>query len=266
MTRFPIAPKNILIGLFVIVVLLAMLSLAGQYYVLGGGENEMFLKLAGKLNVDGEKNNLPNWFQSSAMVTCALLLMIIAMVRHNLKDRDYRYWCLLSLVFIYLSLDESISIHEQATVPLRQALDLHGPFFMSWVVPMSILTALFALFMYRFLYRQPANLRKMMVFSGFVFVSGALFMEMIDGAYYEKFVEVAGGQPDWPYVAMTTVEESLESIGLSFFLYALLSHLVSGTVMQRAKAPGKLNSLRSNPEFNLIKPSAASVRSGQTAR
>jgi hypothetical protein len=225
MEKLPISPKTILIALVIITIILAVLNLISQNYVLSGGGNELLLKAAGKLDLDGEKNSLSLWFQSSLMLFSAFLLIVIGLIRREAEDKDYRFWVFLSVVFLYLSLDETISIHEQLTVPLRQGLDLSGVFFMSWVVPVGIAVVIFFLISLKFLMRLPAKTRWMMIIAGAIYVGGALVMEMIDGAYYEKAIEPFGGVADWNYVLMTTVEESLESIGLAVFVYTLLSYL-----------------------------------------
>ena len=225
MANLPASPKTILFSLILITIVLAVLNLISQNYVLSGGNDELLLKAAGKLDLDGEKNSLSLWFQSSMMLFSAFLLLVIALIRRSFEDKDYRFWGFLSLVFFYLSLDETISIHEQLTNPLRHGFDLGGIFFMSWVVPVGIIVILFFLFMLKFLKRMPAKTRWLMITAGAIYVGGAMGMEMIDGAYYEKAIEPFGGVIDWNYVLMTTAEESLESIGLAVFVFTLLTHL-----------------------------------------
>lgn len=225
MENLPISPKTILVVLVVITVILAVLNLLSQNYVLSGGDNELLLKAAGKLDLDGEKNSLSLWFQSSMMLFSAFLLLVITLIRRSFEYTDYRFWGFLSLVFLYLSLDETISIHEQLTDPLRNGFDLGGIFFMSWVVPVGIAVIIFFLLSLKFLKRLPAKTRWLMITAGAIYVGGAMGMEMIDGAYYEKAIEPFGGVIDWNYVLMTTVEESLESIGLAVFVFTLMTHL-----------------------------------------
>lgn len=55
-----------------------------------------------------------------------------------------------------------------------------------------------------------------------MFVGGALGMEMVGGQYADSF---GGGTP--VYMAITSIEESLEMFGIVVFVYALLTYIRS---------------------------------------
>ncbi len=93
----------------------------------------------------------------------------------------------LSFTFLYLSLDELISIHEQLTMPLRAGLDLHGVFFLSWVIPAIIVVAVFTLIYIKFLWRLPVQTRWLFIVAGIIYVGGAVGIEMLDGKYLELY-------------------------------------------------------------------------------
>ena len=188
MNKMLLSPKFILIVLGIIILSLAAASLTGQYYLLSGGESEFLGKVAEKFNLDGE-GNVPAWFHSSAMMVCAVLLLMIAIARNKVDTKDARYWGFIGLVFVFLSLDESVSIHEQATNPLRNAFDLHGLLFMGWVIPGLIVVAIFFLATRSFLKRQTKKTRRMLITAGGIYISGVLLMEMADAAYYERYIE-----------------------------------------------------------------------------
>ena len=135
MKKFSIPAKKIAIIIGVIAGLLVVVTLAGQFYKFSGGENDFLLKIVEKLDLDQERNNLPTWFQASSLLLCSFLLGIIALIRREIKDKDTRFWGIMALVFLYLSLDEAVSIHEQAAVPFRELFHAHGILFFGWVIP-----------------------------------------------------------------------------------------------------------------------------------
>ncbi len=141
--RLPISPKKIVLIFLAVVIFLVVANLFGQYYKDAFAGNEIVLKVIRKFNLDLEKNNVPTWYQSSTLLLSSVLLAIIALVRREAKDKDFRYWGILSAIFLYLSLDEAVSIHEQLTMPLRTAFHLEGIFYLSWVIPAAAFLACF---------------------------------------------------------------------------------------------------------------------------
>lgn len=259
MNKLPISPKKAAIILGVITVCLAILSVAGQYYTIHGGDHPFYLKAAEKLNLDG-KHNFPTWLKSSLMLLSSFLLAIIAFARYQVQDVGYRFWKFFSFVFLYMSVDEQLCIHQQLVVPLRQTFHLHGIFFLAWVIPFGLVTCLIFAWSLKYLWSLPARARWLMIIAGCIFVGGAVGMEMIDGAYYEKHIEPFGNLVDMTYVLMTTVEESLEIIGLTVFIYTLLSYLGSEAI-HAAPATVTEKSLRTlKPKIILHEPAAVQMR------
>ena len=185
------------------------------------GNGEMMAKLLKKLDLDSEANNLPTWFQSSILLLSSFLLLTIAAVRRNIGAGDVRFWMLLGGVFAYLSLDESISIHEQMTVPLRSVMPAHGVFFFAWVIPALLLVGAVFLLCVKTLWSLSVRTRLLMMASGALYMFGAVGMEMVGGSYYEVNIE-ATKVVDMTYVVFTTIEESFEMAGIVLFVFTLL--------------------------------------------
>ncbi len=220
-----ISPKHIAIFLIFVVLVITALSIGGQYFREGFTDNEFAMKVIGKLNLDEEKNSLPTWYQSSTLLLSSFLLLVISLVRRELKDKDAKFWGLLSVIFLFLSLDESISIHEQMTMPLRTAFNLEGFLFLSWVIPASLLMAVFAAVFVRFLFRLPAFTRYLMITAGLIFLSGAVGLEMAGANYMFSLNNPDDIGNNFTYALITTFEELLEMSGIVLFLYTLLEHL-----------------------------------------
>ncbi|MGI9054193.1 MAG: hypothetical protein ACR2F2_00175 [Pyrinomonadaceae bacterium] len=259
MIKFSIPAKKIAIVLGIIAVCLAAASITGQYYKINGGENEFLLKIVEKVDLDQEINNLPTWFQSSLLMLCSFLLTITALIRHEIKDKGIRFWGFLAFIFLYLSLDEAVSIHEQAAVPLRALFHSHGLLFFGWVIPAILLVGLFFVWSLKFLRNLPARVSWLFIIAGVVYVVGALGMEMIGASYYEKFIETHNHIVDLNYTLLTTFEESLEMIGLTIFAFALLDHLGSDAVLEINVKMEKTVETR-NRRIDFGKPAAVGFR------
>lgn len=226
----PVSAKKTAAWLAIVVLGLIVANIWGQYYKNFIANEGFLLKIIDKFDLDLERNNLPTWYQSSTLLLCSLLLAVIALVKKNKGELDVRYWGFLAGIFLFLSADEAVSIHEQMTMPLRGAFDLNGFFFLSWVIPAGIAVfVLFAVYL-KFLLRLPAATCGFFLIAGFVYLSGALGVEMIGAKYLEAnhFIatnpEIVGIQR-FNYALLTSLEEFLEMSGIVIFIYALIEQL-----------------------------------------
>ena len=169
------------------------------------------------------EGNLPAYFSSFALFFCAASLALIAFVNFRSSVKNGVYWAGLAILFLFVSLDESISIHEQLIQPLRERFHLSGIFYFSWVVPYAIAVLIIALIYLRFLWRLPTPTRNLSFLSAAIFLSGALGCELVGGYYFESVNE----KLDLTYAIITTIEELLEMIGVTLFLFTLFDYLQS---------------------------------------
>jgi hypothetical protein len=232
-----INPKKIASALFGIVLFLTFVNLVGQYYKVSGGDNEFLLKIIVKFNLDLEKNNIPTWYQSSTLLLSSFLLAVIAFIDHLKNERDYRFWGILSVIFLYISFDEAVSIHEQMILPLRHAFELKGFFYLSWVIPAKIFLVVFFFVFLKFLLRLPPSTRFLTFAAGGLYVFGALGVEMLGGNYLYVTNDLPSRVADFRYILLTTVEEFLEMSGICVFIYGLLTHLVRSEAVLFERRP-----------------------------
>jgi hypothetical protein len=158
------------------------------------------------------EGNLPTWYSSALLLACAVTLGVIAA---GAPAGSGRYWSLLAAVFGYLSIDEAVGLHEQ----LNGLVELGGPFYFGWIIPAGAAVLLLGLAFLRFLVRLPAESRRRFILAGALYVGGALLMEIPLGMWTE-----ARGDLGLGYALIDFVEESLEMIGATIFLLALLRH------------------------------------------
>ena len=165
--------------------------------------------------------NLPAWFSSSVLLVCSLVLWDTAREKSAVRDRYARHWWVLAIIFLYLSLDELISLHEATSAMIRARLGVgeSGALSQAWILLAAPLVLLFAWIYLRFLLHLPARVKYLTVAAGCMYVGGALGME-VPGA----FVRAEYGADTLPYSVMTTIEEALEMLGAVTFLYAMAAY------------------------------------------
>jgi hypothetical protein len=209
--------------LLLIALLLCSISFASQAYALVNDSdmevlgvnlaNDLYL-----LDVDAEAS-VPTWFSSSILLLCSMLLGLITYTAKRAGDRYSLYWGVLSIVFVLMSLDEQVSIHERFIEPLRSLLDTGGILYFASVLPGIVFVVIFGLVYRRFLFNLPVTIRRLFVGAGALYVLGSIGMEMVGG-----FVADLRGEHNLPYITLTTVEEFLEMFGAIVFLYALIRY------------------------------------------
>jgi hypothetical protein len=168
--------------------------------------------------VDGEAN-LPAWLSAALLLLAGLLLAAIASV-HRRRARQAGYWLLLSLIFVFLSLDEVAQLHELSIRPLREQFHASGFLYYPWIIPASLGVTLLAVGYSRFLIVLPSRTRWLFLFAAALYLGGSLLVEALSAMQASLH-----GQQTLGYHLIVTVEELLEMSGVVVFLYALLDYL-----------------------------------------
>ena len=171
-------------------------------------------------DVDRERS-IPTFYSAILLLTCALLLWIIFTV-HRKRGENYLYWAGLSLIFLFLATDEAAALHENLINPLRNIFNTTGVLYYAWVIPYGILLLIFVGFYAKFLFSLPKETAVMFVISGAVFVTGAFGFELVSG-----YLVDATGTGSLLQSFLNLIEEVLEMIGSTLFIYTLLSYLAN---------------------------------------
>jgi hypothetical protein len=168
-----------------------------------------------------EELNIPAWYSSFMLLSASALLAVITTIKKT--DKYFRYWKNLSLIFLFLSLDEAFSFHEILIIPaLRETFNLLPIFFHTWVM-FGIPAVIFFVFKYlRFLLDLPKTTRYLFLLAATLYLSGALGMEMTSGLLRVHF-----GQLSASTTIAIVIEELLEMVGTATFIYALLIYFSS---------------------------------------
>lgn len=170
------------------------------------------------VDVDLE-SSIPTWFSITLMLTCAGALALVAGRARRSAERGARHWAGLAVIFVVLSIDEQVALHERAIVPVRELLGASGAFYQAWVIPALVLLIVLAVIYLPFLARLPAALRRRMLLAACLFVGGAVGLEMVGGWLLVRY----GAGPQTGVVVI--LEEVLELLGLIVLLRAVLLHL-----------------------------------------
>ncbi len=194
--------------------------------------------------------NLPTWFTSILMFSCALVLVGIGGAKRQEGARYARHWWGLAAGFAYISLDEIVQLHEDA----GDLIHLRGVLYFDWVVPASALVLILGIVYLRFLWHLPVRTRMGFIEAGLLYVGGALLMELPLGWWADR-----AGRDNFVYGMIDLVEESMEMVGASLFLYLLVDYVAGPTRTLWI-------SFQEDPDRGAARPVESSGRTGPDTR
>jgi hypothetical protein len=219
-------PRRVLITLLSVVTVLVALSIWGQkvrFFGVGdirGAWHEFWLDhLMNSFYLDKE-GNIPTFFNALLLVISAQLLALISAWKFSVRDKFRYFWSGLALIFLFLALDESSSLHETLIKPLQTDFGSEGFLRFSWVVAGAAAVILFALvYLYFFLHLE-RKFKFLFFMSIAVYIGGVIGGEMISGYVASNFQIKS-----FIYGVTASIEESLELIGCSLLIYSLLEYI-----------------------------------------
>lgn len=174
---------------------------------------------SGRLFRLDEESNLPTFYSALSLGFCSLLLSVIAYKKRANNSRYTKHWKFLAVLFFIMAIDEIAMMHEILTV-LREPLNASGVFYFTWIIPAFIFLLVFSVAFISFLKALPKKIRTLFMLSGMIYVGGAIGVEMIGGYHSQMY-----GENNFAYGMITTIEESLEMMGILVFIYSLLFYL-----------------------------------------
>ena len=169
------------------------------------------------------EGNFPNWYSSALLFCTAILIAWNAIEERRRGGRHLVNWWCLSAIFFYISLDESISIHEH----MNEWFDFKGALTFGWIIPASGLLLIFGISYLKFLIHLPPRSRIGFILAGSIYVGGALGIEIPLGLW----VTNTGSDDNLGYALIDSIGESMEVLGTSLFAVALLRHLIERTTV-----------------------------------
>lgn len=189
--------------------------------VISDGSSTILPKLDKAFSLDKELN-IPSYFSSLILVFCSVQLGTIAYLDRKIGEkRETIFWMVLCGGFFFMSFDELVSVHEKLVEPMRSVVGGSGGgfFHFGWVVIALPLVLMLGGLFFRFWLRLPSPVRGLTFLAAFLYLSGAVGMEMVNGRF-----AVLNGEANAVYRSLTAVEETLEIAGTIVFIYALFRY------------------------------------------
>jgi hypothetical protein len=201
----------------------ALQSLFVEYLierVLDPGASSTLVHFLDLFSVNAELT-IPTWYATLLLFVAAVLFGWIAAAKRLSGDRFTGYWIGLSLIFCYLSMDEGAVIHEIVADWIQVAYTPTGFLAFGWqivAIPLILVTVLVYL---RFLKHLPPKVRTRFILSALLYVGGAIVVEGVSANQYSL-----DGGVTFEYLAIATVEELFEMLGVVLLIHTLLEYII----------------------------------------
>ena len=171
----------------------------------------------------GSEQSIPTYFSLLNLLLSSILLYIIFKFEKSKKNKGSKYWLFLSILFVFLSIDESASIHEnfdlvyeymayKGMIPLL--LETH-----QWLFFALLFVSIIGVVLIPFFKMLSKSTLRYFLISGAIFVIGAMGFEFL-GAIMLK-TGIAESKDDLIFSIRRIFEGGLEMYGIALFNIAL---------------------------------------------
>lgn len=217
--RVPISAQHIVACLAIAAILLLAANIIGFILMDMLPSDSLLAKgIFNLFNFDRERN-IPAYFSTILLLFIAALLFLTYLLKKNeISNKGSKDWLFLCLVFLFLSLDENIQIHEPIGRVVKAMLPsgLSDYVLWAWVLPYAFLFIGIAAYLAKFVLSLPGQTRNLFILSGFIYVSGAIGFDVLQGHFHSDFIYNR---------IFYSIEESMEMGGAILFIHALLQYL-----------------------------------------
>lgn len=186
--------------------------------------HQMVLGLIPLLDV-GRESSLPTYFSTLNLLVAALLTFLVYGLEKGQAMKTARYWLLLALVFVYLSIDEGATIHENFS-NLSRFFGAQGGLFEpqhGWL-PFGLVMAVVAAIAFApFLRGLPRPAAGAFMLAGGLYALGAIGFEIIGSLMLRAGIS----SDSLIYDLRRVLEEGLEMYAIVLFNCAAFQVLVN---------------------------------------
>ena len=216
-----LSPRKITLACIIIVLVFVVIDLFTQFARYNTFDFPLRFRVDRLFHL-GREANIPTWFSTVLLLFAAVLRGFIANAKFKACEHYRYHWLVLSLIFVYLSMDEAAILHEEIGDLLGSILP--GTLFRyGWVTVGIPGAAFFAISYYRFLDSLPSRTKQLIFTAGIIFVIGAIGFEILAMPYEN------GRAGDFGFSILVAIEELLEMLGIILFNFALME-LISSTM------------------------------------
>lgn len=173
-----------------------------------------------KLFYLNNERNLPTYFSSVLLFTIALIYGLVWEIKRKRNDRFQKSWLLMSMIFLLLSTDEMVGLHEKVGYFLRKNLTPHPLVQFPWIIVGIPLVALFLILFRKYILQLSPRSRNLFLIGFIVYVGGAIGAEMVGGWYV-----FYNSSKSFTYELISAVEECMEIYGAIIILAASFKNL-----------------------------------------
>ncbi len=122
------------------------------------------------INLDSD-NALGEWWSVLQLTLAAILVAINGMAEPSRRWKPY--WFVLAGMFVFLSFDENVGVHEYVV----QWLPTHADFLLfSWIIPYGVISLAIGFFYLPFVLALPRHIRWRVILAGALFIAAAIGM------------------------------------------------------------------------------------------
>lgn len=215
-----VRPRTAALVLAAVAGLLVLAHIAASGVILWRGSDPGVVSAMGRFLVQ-EEMSFPTVLAFVLLLLSSTLLAAISILTRQTDPRTAGKWFLLAAVFLFLSLDEILALHEvlDRKVMMRLFPGPDTPTGVLWAIPYAIAMILLGAWFWRFFWRLPNATRRLFSIAAILFIAGAIGADTILGPLFEaQEMEFM----DW---VATTLEETLEMAGAITFIYALALYI-----------------------------------------
>lgn len=223
-TRIHLQPRTVGFVLGTIAIVLAFQSIFNEFLLetfVGSQSTTLLATVLDLFSVNLEES-IPTWYSTINLMIAAMLFAWIAWSAYQNKAQDRFHWIGLAVVFAYLSMDEGAAIHEILADPLQVHFQTTGWLSFGWQIAAIPLVVIFGLLYVRFVFRLPSRTRNLLILSAGLYAGGALFVEGMSANQWSL-----DDGASLTYLAIATVEELCEMLGVVVLIYTLLDYMTA---------------------------------------
>ena len=162
------------------------------------------------LDTDSERS-AANWFSSCLLLLCGLLALAAAT-----RSRRFAAWALMAVIFVAMSADEMMVVHEEIGARIQDALDTGGLLRFGFVIPGAVAVVGVIVLFAPLIKSLPAPTRTSFLLGAALYFGGALVLEALGGLAFDT-----AGRDSQTYAVVVNIEELFEMAGTSLLVYAL---------------------------------------------